>query len=312
MHEFRAAIIATIPDAAPPDHIEPGKLHRFSTNGRRGDDAGWCRLFPDTRAGVFGCHRHQIRETWITRDREGMTPTERAALARQIMAATTERQTEQAQRWRDAADRLHRLAAELVPVTRGDPVARYMRRRGIDAWPLPDCLRLHPNLPYWHDGAELGRFRAMLCPITAPDGRLIAWHRTYLTEDGRKASVPTPKKLTAAAGPLAGACIPLGRPAHGVLGIAEGVETALAASLASGVPSVAAYCAGNLAAYRWPAGLRRLLVFADADRAGREAADTLRRRAMAEGVRVDVLTPSTEGIDWADVVASRVPMEAFA
>ena len=61
--------------------------------------------------------------------------------------------------------------------------------------------------------------------------------------------MPSVKKLTGAAGPLAGACIPLFKPAHGCIGIAEGIETALAAWCASGVPTVAAYCAGNLAAY---------------------------------------------------------------
>lgn len=35
----------------PPETIEPGKLHRFSSNGKRGDDAGWCKLFPDLAGG---------------------------------------------------------------------------------------------------------------------------------------------------------------------------------------------------------------------------------------------------------------------
>ena len=35
----------------PPEHIEPGRLLRFSTNGKAGDKAGWCRLFEDLRGG---------------------------------------------------------------------------------------------------------------------------------------------------------------------------------------------------------------------------------------------------------------------
>ena len=62
----------------------------------------------------------------------------------------------------------------------------------------------------------------------------VALHRTYLTADGRKADVPSVKKLTGAAGPLAGACIPLHKPARGCIGIAEGIETALAAWLRIG------------------------------------------------------------------------------
>ncbi len=133
----------------------------------------------------------------------------------------------------------------------------------------------------------------------------MALHRTYLTADGRKADVPTVKKLTGAAGPLAGACIPLHMPAHGVIGVAEGIETALAASQASAVPTVAAYCAGALAGYLWPAGVRRLVVFADADKAGREAAAALRARALAARLRCEVLTPTAEGADWCDVWAAR-------
>ena len=145
----------------------------------------------------------------------------------------------------------------------------------------------------------------MVAPIIAPDGRVVALHRTYLHADGRKADVPSVKKLTGTAGPLAGACIPLHKPARGCIGIAEGIETALAAWLASSVPTVAAYCAGNLAAWQWPAGVQRLVIFADNDKAGREAADTLRARAMAARLRVDVMTPTDAGTDWCDVWAAR-------
>ncbi len=46
MHEhqdaFRIAVQADLgPLAALPDAVEPGHLHRFSTNGKRGDLSGW-------------------------------------------------------------------------------------------------------------------------------------------------------------------------------------------------------------------------------------------------------------------------------
>ena len=71
------------------------------------------------------------------------------------------------------------------------------------------------------------------------------------------------------------------------------------------MPTVASYCAGNLAAWRWPAAVQRLVIFADADKAGREGADTLRARALAARLRCEVLTPTTEGADWCDVWAER-------
>jgi len=173
------------------------------------------------------------------------------------------------------------------------------------ASPLPGLLRFHPAVPYWHGVKKLGTFAAMVAPVLAPDGPTVALHRTFLTTEGRKAAVPSPKKLTRAAGPLAGACIPLHKPVRGAIGIAEGIETALAAWCASGMPTVASYCAGNLAAWEWPPGVQRLVIFADADKAGREAADTLRARALAAGLRVDVLTPTDPGTDWCDVWSAR-------
>lgn len=299
---FRTAILAALGHA--PEVIEPGRFQRFGTSDRRADDAGWCKLFDDMRGGVFGCYRAGLSDTWSAADRATMTREQRADLARQVMAATAEREAQQRQQWAENARRIARLWAECVPLVPGDPVTLYLKRRGFGGvWPLSEVLRLHRALPYWHGAEKLGMFPAMVAPIIAPDGRIVALHRTYLTADGRKAGVPSPKKLTGAAGPLAGACIPLHKPARGCIGIAEGIETALAAWCASSVPTVASYCAGNLAAWRWPAAVQRLVIFADADKAGREAADTLRARALAARLRCEVLTPATEGADWCDVWA---------
>ena len=301
---FRLAVLDTLGHA--PEVIEPGKFQRFATSDKRGDSAGWCKLSDDMRGGVFGCYRQGVSETWCAADRATMTREQRAELARQVLAATAEREAQQRQQWAENSQRIARLWAECVPLVPGDTVTLYLKGRGFaGVWPLPDVLRLHRALPYWHGADKLGTFPAMVAPLIAPDGRMVALHRTYLTRDGRKADVPTVKKLTGAAGPLAGACISLHKPARGCIGIAEGIETAMAAWCASTVPTVAAYCSGNLAAWRWPGGVQRLVIFADADKAGREAADTLRARALGAGLRAEVLTPSADGADWCDVWAER-------
>jgi putative DNA primase/helicase len=313
LQAFRGAILAALGQA--PEVIEPGRLHRFATSDRRADSAGWCKLFGDLRGGVFGCYRQGVSETWSATDRATMTREQRAELARQVMTATAEREAQQRQQWAENAQRITKVWAQCVPLVPGDPVTLYLKRRGFGGvWPLPEVLRLHRGLPYWHEGEKLGTYPATVAPIVAPDRRIVALHRTYLTTDGRKAAVPTPKKLTAAAGVLAGACIPLHRPAHGVIGVAEGIETALAAWLASGVPTVAAYCANALAGFQWPAGVRRIVVFADNDMAGREAADALRVRAVRAGLHASVMTPTNEGADWCDVWAAcgAVAVEAAA
>lgn len=298
---FRTAILAAL--GAAPDVIEPGRLHRFSLNGKRGDTAGWCQLFEDGRAGVFGDFRSGMSSVWTAKRRERMTQTERADMAGQLAQAKAQRQDQQRQQQAVNAQRNAALWAKTVPATDGDPVALYLRRRGL-AGPVPECLRLHPGLTYW-DGGDRGTWPAMIAPLIRPDGLVLALHRTYLTTNGCKAPVPTIKKLTGAAGPLAGACIPLHEAQQGVVGIAEGIETAQAAHLASGLPTVAAYCAGNLAAYTWPAGVKRIVVFADADPAGAAAAQSLKARALRAGLSVAVMTPSTPGADWCDVWAQR-------
>ena len=304
LQAFKVAILAALGRA--PEVIETGRFHRFATSDRRADDAGWCKLFDDMRGGVFGCYRQGISDTWSATDRATMTRERRAELARQVMTATAEREARQCQQWAENARRIAQVWAQCVPLVLGDPVTLYLKRRGFfDVWPLPEVLRLHRALPYWQGAEKLGMFPAMVAPMIAPDGRMVALHRTYLTGDGRKADLPSPKKLTGAAGLLAGACIPLHDPAHGCIGIAEGIETALAAWCASAVPTVASYCAGNLAAWQWPRGVQRLVIFADADKAGTEAADKLQSRALRAGLQASVMTPTDAGADWCDVWAER-------
>jgi putative DNA primase/helicase len=293
--EFRGDILAAL--GAAPEQIEPGVIVRFGPR-----KACWCKLFDDLRGGVFGDWRSGATGTWSAADRGSMTRHQRTEQARQVAEAVVQRQREQRQQWADNAQRIARLWSQCVPLVPGDPVTLHLKARGFGGvWPLPACLRLHRGLDYWHEGKKLGTLPAMVAPLVAPAGATVALHRTYLCADGRKADVPTVRKLTGTAGPLAGACIPLDRPHRGVIGIAEGIETALAAGLGSGVPTVAAANASLLAAWQWPAGVQRLVIFADNDRAGREAADALRARVLKAWLHADVLTPTGDGADWADV-----------
>ena len=54
IEHFRLAIAAA--GLAVPDSINPdGVIHRFSTNGKRGDDSGWyCLHLDGIAAGAFG------------------------------------------------------------------------------------------------------------------------------------------------------------------------------------------------------------------------------------------------------------------
>ncbi len=297
---FQAAILRTLGYAA--RNIAPGRLTRFGP--RR---SCWAKLFDDQRGGVYGDWRRDLVAHWMAHG-ERQTPAEQAAMHRQIAEARRAHEVEQRAIWAANAKRNAKLWAEGKPVASGDPVAAYLAGRGLGVWPIPAYLRCHPALPYWHtddDGElhNLGSHPAMLAPVMR-GGQMLAVHRTYL-EGGRKADVPIAKKVTGASGPLAGGCIPLAVPCDGVQGIAEGIETAVAASLGSGLPVVAAYCASALAGFQWPGDVRRLVIFADADDAGRAAAEKLRLRALAARVQCGVVIPSAEGADWCDVWAAR-------
>lgn len=309
---FRLAITATLGHA--PDSIETDTLIRFCTGGKVGDRSGWCRLFPDGRAGVFGCFRLGISETWTVTARERMTPSERAELQRQIAHSKAQREAEQRAEWRKNADRVRFLQRQCQPVLDGDPVHRYLcRRLATEGFSVPQCICLHPSMAYTHDGELVGSWPAMVAPLTNRRGEVLALHRTYLEPDGQKANVPGPvKKLTPAAGLLAGASIPLYTCANLSIGVAEGVETALAAYLASGVPTVAAYSAGALASFHWPIEAKHLVIFADHDAAGAKAALSLRARAQSSGLSVNVMTPTDASLDWCDVWAARAAVEVLA
>jgi phage/plasmid primase-like uncharacterized protein len=291
--DFLHTVLATLGHA--PMHVEPGKFHRFGPG-----KAGWAKVFDDGMGAVYGDYRLGISSHWSAR--ENQTPADLAAMRHQINLAAAEREREQQAQWTKNAEANARLWAESAPA--GEAVRSYLIARGLEGWIVPACIREHPGLTYWDtdsDGvlSSLGKFTVMLAPIVR-NGKLLAIHRTYLL-DGKKAPVPTVKKLTAAAGLLNGACIPLAAPRAGVLGIAEGLETAVAASLGSGSPVVAAYCANALAGFMWPSSLERLIVFADNDDAGQKAAASLARRAKNIGLDCKVLTPSKPGADWADV-----------
>jgi putative DNA primase/helicase len=73
-----------------------------------------------------------------------------------------------------------------------DPVGRYLARRaGLTSF--PSCLRTASNLRYQSDRPSF--HPAMVAMVTGPDGAPSTLHRTYLTANGRKASVDEPRRM---------------------------------------------------------------------------------------------------------------------
>jgi putative DNA primase/helicase len=105
-------------------------------------------------------------------------------------------------------------------------------------------------------------------------------------------------------------------PAAATMGVAEGIETALAASLTFEVPVWAALTAGQLSRFEPPPECRYLLIFMDRDLTydGGMASNVLANRLSKrkEAVICEV-RPATDGeenpfaprkLDWADVRAA--------
>ena len=111
---------------------------------------------------------------------------------------------------------------------------------------------------------------AMLALVTDRNGKAVGVHRTYLSGQGDKAPVPSPKKLAVIrSGATVGGAVRLKSPIE-TLGISEGIETALAVHISTGIPMWAAISAGGMRSLIIPHYVSSLIIFADNDANGVE------------------------------------------
>ena len=196
------------------------------------------------------------------------------------------------------ADR-KRLWGSGRPITPGSLVDEYLRRRHLDELTYPSCLRFVPNAPDGDGGVR----PAMLALVQSHDNASASIHRTFLHGDGtRKAEMASPRKMMPGKCPLGGA-VRLGAWTGGVLGIAEGIETAMAAANEFEMPVWAALNANMLLQWVPPAGCAEVAVFGDNDESftGQAAAFGLAKKLRTQGISVTVHIPPGVGDDWADV-----------
>jgi putative DNA primase/helicase len=198
----------------------------------------------------------------------------------------------------DREGRRIRLQRMLDEATAPGVVERYLRGRGLSV--IPPVLRGHPRLMYAEERQRPAWHPAMVAPVLDIDGRLQSVHRTYI------AAVAEPKKLAPAVDTVSGAAVRLFEPTD-VLGIAEGIETAIAAHEIFGVPVWAGISDCGLAKVAIPQTVRRVLIFGDHDRnyAGHKAAYALAYRLTGARIDVEVHIPSGPGTDWLDVLNQR-------
>jgi len=189
------------------------------------------------------------------------------------------------------------LWRETLPIE-GTPAARYLRGRGITC-PLPRRLRFHPEA--WH-GPTARRLPAMVALVEGGEG--FATHRTFLRPDGSgKADIEPAKAMLG--GTQGGAVRLSDGPSR--LVAAEGIESALSllCGLVDGPATIwAALSTSGLRGLRLPPVAGRLIIAADGDPAGREAAHALAERAHALGWQVGILDPG-DGYDFNDILTRK-------
>lgn len=235
--QFRAAILAA--GLTPPDDIIPdGKLHRFASDGKRGDDAGWYVLHLDgVPAGAFGCWREGFTRQWCSKTPEAMTPAEREAYRRKVQAMRQQRDADRAQRQQEAAQVAARRWQAAAPATEEHP---YLSAKGVQA----HGVRLEGE--------------ALLIPMRDTAGTLHSLQ--VIDPEGGKRFQP--------GGRVKGCYHAIGKP-EGVLIVCEGYATGASIHEATGCAVAVAFNAGNLEAVaialrsKYPDA--RLIVAADDD-----------------------------------------------
>lgn len=174
-----------------------------------------------------------------------------------------------------AAD--HKAAAFRIwlsaqPSLKGTPAEAYLAARGIELARLgrqPRALRFHPRL--WN--AESGRHWPALVAAIIKGSEQVAVHRTWLTEDGKKAPLADPKMTY---GAYAGGLIPLWRGASGKplkdalpgesMILSEGIEDGWSCAIAAPEFRVAAAVSlSNMGSVELPLAITTVLIAAQND-----------------------------------------------
>jgi Toprim domain len=190
-----------------------------------------------------------------------------------------------------------RLWERLFPIGSDDPVAKYLRARGLESFIGHSALRgalghhvpgrLRPVLAarLWH--VEFGlcavQFTYLCFDGSDRDRELEPGRRTYGTRKGGAAWI--------------GAPIP-----NEEVVVAEGLESLLSAMLLLNLRCGAAVTGPDLKELVLPSGVRSMHIAADNDETGRGAADYTAKIWRGRGLKVRVSMPDKEGDDFNDVL----------
>ncbi|HEC07860.1 MAG TPA: toprim domain-containing protein, partial [Thiolapillus brandeum] len=230
--QFRDAMLEA--GLQPPEHIEPGVLHRFPGVGKGpGNRAGWCWLFDDGLGGCFGDWAAGLDETWQARRDKPMSRSECAAHRHQMAKAKAAREDAQRRQRAETRETAGRTWKGTSAVERHP----YLDTKGVHSYGIR--LTTQPlEIPFsWRDKPQFIPANSLVIPLTDTGG--VIHSLQFIDEQGNKRFL--------AGGAIQGHFFPLGDLSHAeTILIAEGFATAATLDMVTDHTAVAAFNAGNL------------------------------------------------------------------
>lgn len=183
---------------------------------------------------------------------------------------------------RDTTAEARAIWRQAVPI-KGTPAETYLRSRGLIC-ALPESLRF-ARLTYGKRGPQ---HPCLIALAASADNQVTGIQRTYLNASGTgKASVP---KQKLSLGRIRGSAIRLA-PAAAEMVICEGIEDGLTLQQELGTATWVSAGVGNLKAMELPAGVRSVIIGADADDSGEAGARAAADRFAGQGRKVRIIRP---------------------
>ncbi len=282
--DFAAAISAA--GMNPPEQIvDDGDLHRFATNGKPHDLAGWYVFHGDgIPAGAFGNWREGIEQRWRADIGRKLTPEEDKAQRARLAAIRKAKEEAERQGHEQAAAKAAELWAAAKPVTA-----------------ITDHPYLARKSAAVYQNVRIGSDGLLLVPMRDTAGKL--WNLERIAPE--KPAHGTDKKGLYQ-GRRKGLHFSIGVPKYGtIILLAEGFATGNSLYQATGYPTIVAFNAGNLepvaSAIRAKYPDHTLVLCADNDyrTAGNPGLTAAKKAASAVGGLVAVPEFGTERPDGA-------------
>lgn len=193
---------------------------------------------------------------------------------------------------------LRKIIKSSTKMSENDVSHNYLKNRGLNTIPQD----VWTSLKCFEPETKQNKY-AMLSVFRSQEGEALTIHRLYLSQDSEKLKIDSPKKMLPPLKPMAGGAVRLFNPEGKILGIAEGVETAIAVHESMNIPCWAALTANLLESWEPPKGIERVCIYADNDKnfTGQKAAYALANRLFLKNkLIVYVEIPEMEGYDFLD------------